>query len=128
MEPPKPIDIQDAQARGVPECQCIPAHLGCPELEPVPGRSPLARWRLKRLKHLFFHTVASSKMKLFPALIVLVDNSTVSSGELNRMADDSAEDRLEVESRANRLANLAQRFEFFNRSRQIAGARLQLLK
>ena len=86
------------------------------------------RRRPKRLNHLLFHTVAGSQMKLLRGLIVLVNNSTISSGELDRMANDRAEHSLEVESRADRLADFSQRFQFSDRSRQFARPRLQFLE
>src|SRR5262245_10821724 len=44
------------------------------------------------------------------------------------MAHDGAEHCLEIECRADRLADLAQRFQFPNRPSQLAGPRLQFLE
>ena len=44
------------------------------------------------------------------------------------MPNDGAKHSLEIESRADGLANLAQRFQFPNRPRQLAGPRLQFLE
>ena len=44
------------------------------------------------------------------------------------MAHDGAEHSLEIESRADRLADLSQRFQFPNRLRQLARSRLQFLE
>src|SRR5262249_31548745 len=75
-----------------------------------------------------FHAVTGPKMKLLRRLIVLVDNATVSAGELNSMAHDGAEHHLEIESRADCLAYFAERFEFANRLRQFARSRLKFLE
>ena len=68
------------------------------------------------------------KMKLFRSLIVLVDHTAIGSGELDRVAHDGAEHGLEIQSRADRLADFAQRFQFPNRPRQLARPRLQFLE
>ena len=67
-------------------------------------------------------------MKLLRGFIVFIDDAAIGSGELNRVANDSAEHGLKIESRADGLANLAQRFEFPDRARQFAGPRFQFLE
>ena len=61
------------------------------------------------------------------SFVELVDNAATGVGELHRVANNGAEHGLKIESRADGLANLAQRFQFANRPRQLAGPRLQFL-
>src|SRR3990172_461176 len=82
----------------------------------------------QRLNHLVFHALAGSQMKLLFDFVVLVNNSTIGPRELDCVADDGAKDRLEVESGTNCLTNLPQRFQFPDRLRQLARARLALLE
>ena len=46
-------------------------------------------------------------MKFLRRLIILVDDSAIGSGKLDRVANDSAKDRLKIESGADRLADFA---------------------
>src|SRR5215469_16691419 len=62
------------------------------------------------------------------ALLELVDDSAVAARELDRTADDRLEHGLQVEGRADRLADLAQRPELADRARELARASLQLLE
>ena len=83
---------------------------------------------LERLNYLSLHAEARPEVKLLRRFVELVDNTPAGSGELHRVANDGAEHSLEIESRADGLANFAQRFQFPNRPRQLAGPRLQFLK
>src|SRR5207253_431282 len=83
--------------------------------------SPLSeteRGRLIGVDQLLFHLVAGSKVKLLRGLVVFVDDPAICSGELNRTANNGAEHGLKIKRRADRLANLAQRFQFPNRASQ----------
>jgi hypothetical protein len=59
-------------------------------------------------------------MELFRSRIVLVNDTTIGSRELDRMAHNGAEHSLEVEGRADRLTDLAQRSKLADRLREIA--------
>ena len=67
-------------------------------------------------------------MKLFRWLVVFVDRSAVGAGQLDRVGDNAGQDSFQIESRADRLANFAQRFQFTDRARQFLRPRLQFLK
>src|SRR4029077_20273219 len=60
--------------------------------------SPLAETQrscLIGIHQFLFHLVAGTKVKLSRGHVVFVDNTAISSGELNRPADDRAKHRLE---------------------------------
>ena len=59
-------------------------------------------------------------MKLLRSFIVLVNDAAIRRGELHRMANDGAEHGLEIKSRADRLADLSQSFQFSNWLREFA--------
>ena len=67
-------------------------------------------------------------MKLLRGFIVFVDDSAIGSGELDRVSNDRAQHSLEIKSRADRLADFSQRFQFSDRSRQFARPRFQFLE
>ena len=60
--------------------------------------------------------------------IVLINDAAIGSGELDGVANDSAEHGLEIKSGADRLTHFAQGFQFSDRSRQFARPRFQFLK
>ena len=61
-------------------------------------------------------------------LVVLEDRPAVRGRQLAGAGDHRLEDRVEVERRADRLADRAQRLELLDRPREIPGARFQLLE
>jgi hypothetical protein len=67
-------------------------------------------------------------VKHFGSLIVFINDTAAGSGELNRVTDDGAKNHLEIESRADRLADVSKRLEFSNGSRQLARPCLQFLE
>ena len=67
-------------------------------------------------------------MKLLCGFVVFVDNTAIGAGKLDRMGNDGGEHGFKIESRADRLADLAQRFQLAYRSRQLAGSRFQFLE
>ena len=74
---------------------------------PVAPLSETERGCLIGVDQLLFHLVAGPKMKLLRRFIVFVDDTAISSGELNRAADDGAEHGLEIKSRADGLADFS---------------------
>ena len=72
--------------------------------------------------------MAGPEVELLRGLLVLVDHTSVGSGQLNGPADDGVQDRLKVERRADGAAHRAQRLQLLDRARQLEGARLQLLE
>ena len=99
---------------------------GCSTGSPWPRRSG----RLVSPDEFLFHLVADPKMKFLRRLIVLVDDATVSGGELNGVAHGGAEYCLEIESRADSVTDLAERLQFVNRFRfsTLASSRRALQK
>jgi hypothetical protein len=67
-------------------------------------------------------------MELFRSLVVLVNDTTIGSWELDRMTHNGAKHDLEVERWADRLTDFAQRSQFPDRLRQLARPRFQLLE
>src|SRR5262249_20444621 len=102
----------------------------CPNNRCSPGSALTDTYRrsAKSLHQSFFHTVTGPQEKPFRSLIILVDNTTTSSGELHGMTNNAVEHRLEIESRADRLTDLTQSSQLPNRLRQLARSRLQFLE
>ena len=96
----------------------------------LPGRAlpRTDRCHLERLNYLPLHAETRPEVKLLRSFVELVDNTAAGSGELHRVANDGAEHGLKIESRADGLANLAQRFKFPNRPRQLACPRFKFLE
>jgi hypothetical protein len=67
-------------------------------------------------------------MQLFGSIVVLVDQASFGPRELIGTGDDGSEHGVEIERRADRTANLGERFELLDRSSEIRGTRLQLLE
>src|SRR5262249_5164838 len=64
--------------------------------------------------------------ELFRTLVVLERRAPVEPRDLHRPRDNGGERCLEVERRADRLSDLAERGELAHRALQLGGARLQL--
>src|SRR5437762_1953069 len=58
-------------------------------------------------------------------LVVLEDGTAVHAGKLVGPGDNGPQHRLQIERRADRLPDLAQRLEFSYRSRQLRGPRVE---
>ena len=67
-------------------------------------------------------------MELFCSLIVLVNDTTIGSRELDSMAHNGTEHSLQVEGRADRLTDLTQRFQFADRFRKLLRPRFEFLE
>ena len=80
----------------------------------------------ERLDELFGQAIRRVETELPPLLLVLVDRAAVDAGELRRERDDPAEDGLEVEGGADRLAHLGQRPELPHRPAELVRPLLQL--
>src|SRR5262249_53667342 len=74
------------------------------------------------------HAVRSPEIKLLWDLVVFVNDPSAGAGELHSAVDDGSEDRLQVQARADGLADLPKGFQFFYRAHQLVCAGLQLLK
>src|SRR5882724_10216361 len=66
--------------------------------------------------------------KLLGHFIIFVDDPAACPRELDGAIDDGGEHRMQVQRGANRLTDLAQSSEFFNRTRQLTSPCLQLLE
>ncbi len=78
------------------------------------------------LDHRLVEVVGGAEVELPGPLVVLPDGAPVGAGELVGPRDDRAEHGIEVEGRAEGLADLAEGLELPDRSGELAGARLQL--
>ena len=94
-------------------------------IAPSPLRKGIARraWTNAASKLCVARTLNSSV-----ALFVLVDRAAVGPGQLTRTGDDRLEHDLQIERRADRPADLPQRLQLLDGSRQLAGPGLQLLE
>ena len=72
--------------------------------------------------------MAASKMKFQRILVVLVNRSAISTTKLDGVGGNARQNGLEVQSRADRLTDLAERSQFSDRSRQFACPRLEFLE
>jgi hypothetical protein len=70
--------------------------------------------------------VGSPEEQLAGALVVLVDGARVGPGEPVGAGDDGAEHGLQIERRAERLADLAQRAQLLDRAGELGRALLEL--
>ena len=84
--------------------------------------------RPERLDELRVVVVGRAQLELLGGLVVLVDRAAGGAGELAGARDDRVEHRLDVERRADGLADLAQRRQLLDRAGQLARPRLQLLE
>ena len=75
-----------------------------------------------------FHMVRRAQQELFGRFVVFVNRSAVGAAQLHRVGDDTGEHGFKIQSRAHRLADLAERFQFSHRPNQLAGALLQFLQ
>src|SRR4029434_6781476 len=77
---------------------------------------------------LFLDLVAAAKMKYFRLFVVLVDDSSGSPGQLDRVGGDARKHRFQIQRGTDRLTDFAQRLEFSDRTRQLPRAGLQFLE
>ena len=113
----------------------LPLLLGVRDLHrlsahPGPTDGPLAEPDRRGPHHfqvLRRDAVRGPRVEALGGLVELVDDPAVAARELDGPADDRLEHGLEVERGTDRLADLAERPELADRSRQIPRPRLQLL-
>ena len=74
------------------------------------------------------HAVGRAQAELFLRLVIVVDRAGIGAGKLHRLGDDRAQDFVEVERSVDRLADLAERAQLFDRLRQLGGAGAQLVE
>src|SRR3990172_2309188 len=86
------------------------------------------RQRPKRLDDLRIEIVGRANVEHLGRLVVLGDRAGVRARELAGARDDRAEHCLDVEGRADRLADLAQGLQLLDRSGQVLGSGLQFLE
>src|SRR5262249_60248573 len=72
-----------------------------------------------------FHVVARSKKKLLLSLIVLVDNTTIRSGEPNGGGNNRGEYRLKIQTQNDGFSDLSQGLYFTDPSPQLTGSDFQ---
>jgi hypothetical protein len=84
------------------------------------GALPQAdRRRLKQLDQLLFHAVGDAEAKLLRRFVVLEDDPGPCSGQLDRPGDNGVQHHLEIQRRADRSADFAERRELLHRPRQL---------
>ena len=72
--------------------------------------------------------MGGAQYELLGAFVILVDRAAVGAGQLAGAGDDGVEHRLDVQRRAHRPANLAQRRQLLDGLGQFARPGLQLLE
>src|SRR5262249_39672561 len=72
--------------------------------------------------------MAGPEMELFRSLVVLVNDTTIGSRELDSMAHNRAEHSLEVESRTDRLTDLTQCPQLVDGLRKVTGSCFEFLE
>ncbi len=82
----------------------------------------------QRTDQLVARAGARAQHELLGIRLELEDRAAVRSRELGRARDDRRQDLVEIEGRAHRLADLAERAELVDRSRQLRAALLELLE
>ena len=88
----------------------------------------MQRGRLVGPDKFIFHLIAGPKKKLLGRLVIFIYDAAISAGKLNGLSNYGAEHRSEIERRADRLADLPERFQFPNRPSQLAGTCFQFLE
>ena len=71
-------------------------------------------------------SVAGTEQELLARFVVLVDDAAAGAGKLDRARHDGGEDRRQIEGRADRPPDLAERLELLDRLRQLTRPRLEL--
>ena len=77
---------------------------------------------------LFAQTVGRPQPEKLLRLVEDVDGSRLRAGKLGCLGDDRGQHGLEIESGVDRVADLAERLQLFDRLREFAGARLPLVE
>ena len=72
--------------------------------------------------------IGGAQEKFFRLLVVFVNRPAVGAAQLDRVGNDSRQHGFEVESRADRLTDFAERFELAHRARQFVGSLIQFLE
>ena len=72
--------------------------------------------------------IGGAQEKLFRRLVVFVNRPAVGAAQLDRVGNDARQHGFEIESRADRLTDFAQRFQFAYRACQFAGSLLQFFE
>ena len=72
--------------------------------------------------------IGGAQEKLFGGLIVLVNRPAVGAAQLDRVGDDARQHGFQIESRAHRLADFAERFQFADRTCQFVGSLIQFFE
>src|SRR5262249_44002849 len=80
---------------------------------------------LERGDQVIAHAVIGLQLEFLLRLVVHVDRSGVGIGKLNRLGNDGGEHRLQLERGIDRLRDLAQRPQLFDRLPELLGARAQ---
>src|SRR5258708_3329243 len=89
----------------------------------------LAQWRCpQRLHQDGVQVMRGPDVKRLRRVVILVDGAAVRTRKLARPGDDGLEHGLDIERRAHRLADLAERRELVHRADELTRPRLQLLK
>ncbi len=123
-----------AQQRSPERSLVGPGHADVGDLDRRPGeRGPPERSlaladarRAQDLGDLGIEDVGRPQVEDLGALVVLPDGAAPRAGQLGRARHDGLQDRVEVERRADGLADVAERAELLDRAAQLAGALLQL--
>ena len=74
------------------------------------------------------HTVGRPRPEFLELLVERVDGAGLGTGKLHGFCHDGSQYVLHIERRVDRLADLAERAQLLNGLRQLAGARLHLVK
>ena len=72
--------------------------------------------------------IGGAQEKLFGVLVVFVNRPAVGAAQLDRMGNDSRQHGFKIESRAYRLTDFAEGFEFAHRACQFVGSLIQFFK
>ena len=82
---------------------------------------------MERFVQFRMHVMRRREVKFSSLFIVFVNHTALRRGKLNRARDYGGQHRLQIQCRAHRLADIAERFQLLHQSGQLAGACLKLL-
>ena len=72
--------------------------------------------------------IGGAQQKLFGRLVVFVNRPAVGAAQLDRVGNDARQHGFEIQSRADRLTDFAERFELAHRACQFVGSLFQFFK
>ena len=72
--------------------------------------------------------IGGAQQELFRRLVVFVNRPAIGAAQLHRVGHDAGQHGFQIQSRAHRLTDFAERFQLSHRADQFVGSLMQFLK